>query len=165
MLKVEIQLDGAKAALQRIPPEVATAVAAKVRALTVNLQHHIVADKLQGQVLNHRSGALGRSIQQVTETHGDVAEGRVFSAGDVKYAAIHEFGGKTPAHDIFPKKAEALAFMMGGEQVFAKVVHHPGSVIPERSYMRSGLYDMAEEIIAGIRDAAASGARRAMGEA
>jgi phage gpG-like protein len=138
-------------------------VAAKVRALTANLQRHIVADKLQGQVLNHRTGALSRSIQHVTDVQGDVATGRVFSSGDVKYAAIHEFGGRTPPHDIYPDKAQALAFMMGGEQIFAKVVHHPGSQMPERSFMRSGLADMADEIVASLREAATvEGARKAM---
>lgn len=162
MLKATVELKGATEALGRIPPEVSEYVARKVRALTTNLQRHIVADKLQGQVLNHRSGALGRSIQQQVTTEGDVTEGRVYSSGDVKYAAIHEFGGTTPPHDIFPTNGDALAFMMGGNQVFAKVVHHPGSRIPERSYMRSGLFDMSEEIMAGIRQAALAGAKAAL---
>lgn len=162
MLKAVVELRGAQEALGRIPPQVAEYVARKVRALTTNLQRHIVADKLQGQVLRHRSGALGRSIQQAVTTSGEITTGRVFSAGDVKYAAIHEFGGRTAPHDIVPTKAEALAFMMGGQQVFAKLVHHPGSNIPERSYMRTGLFDMSEEIVAGLRDAALAGARAAM---
>lgn len=164
MLKAIVEIRGAQAALGRIPAQVLDYVAAKIRALTLALQHHIVADKLQGQVLQHRSGALGRSIQEIIETLGQQIIGRVFSAGDVKYAAIHEFGGQTPPHDILPSKAQALAFMMGGEQVFAKIVHHPGSHIPERSFMRSGLFDMADEIIAGIREAALAGAQEAMGQ-
>jgi phage gpG-like protein len=162
VLKVEVRVDAATSALLRIPPQVIEAVAAKVRSLTLQLQSHIVADKLQGQVLNHRTGQLSRSIQSNTEVSGEVATGRVFSAGDVKYAAIHEFGGRTAPHDIVPTKAQALAFMMGGNQVFAKIVHHPGSNIPQRSFMRSGLQDLAEEITAGIREAAVQGARKAM---
>ena len=76
--------------------------------------------------------------------------GKVASSGDVKYAGIHEFGGKTPAHDIYPDKAKALAFMIGGKQVFAKVVHHPGSQMPERSFLRSSLSDMRQEILDGL---------------
>jgi hypothetical protein len=121
MLKATVDLSNVTAALGRIPQEVIDAVAKKVRALTINLQRHVVADKLQGQVLNHRSGALGRSIQTDVTTSGQTTTGKVFSAGDVKYAAIHEFGGRTPPHDIYPDKAEALAFMIGGKQVFAKV--------------------------------------------
>jgi phage gpG-like protein len=164
LLKVEVRVDAAAAALERLPVEVTAAVEAKVRALTANLQRHIVADKLQGQVLKHRTGALSRSIQYVVDRSGDMVVGRVFSSGDVKYAAIHEFGGKTPPHDIVPTKAQALAFMVGGEQVFAKIVHHPGSNIPERSFMRSGLTDMADEIVAGIREAALEGARKALNQ-
>lgn len=162
MLRATVELKGAQEALAEIPAQVIDAVAKKVRILTTNLQHHIVADKLQGQVLHHRSGALSRSIAQDVETDGSVTTGRVFSSGDVKYAAIHEFGGKTRPHDIVPTKAQALAFMVGGQQVFAKIVHHPGSNIPERSFMRSGLFDMAEEIVAGIREAALAGAKQAM---
>lgn len=164
MLKATVEIRGAEAALERIPGEVIEAVAAKVRALTTNLQRHVVADKLQGQVLKHRSGALGRSIQTDVERAGGVTTGLVYSAGDVKYAAIHEFGGRTPPHDILPSKGEALAFMMGGKMIFAKIVHHPGSQMPERSYLRSSLADMAELIVAGIREAALRGARQAMGE-
>lgn len=162
MLRATIELGGARAALAEIPAQVVDAVAKKIRTLTINLQHHIVADKLQGQVLHHRSGALSRSIQQNVETNDTTTTGRVYSSGDVKYAAIHEFGGQTPPHDILPTKAQALAFMIGGEQVFAKIVHHPGSKIPERSFMRSGLYDMADEIVQGIKEAAIAGAKEAM---
>lgn len=162
MLRATVELSGATDALGKMPDAVVDAVAKKVRALTTNLQHHIVADKLQGQVLQHRSGALSRSIAQEVQVDGAVATGRVFSSGDVKYAAIHEFGGQTAPHDILPTKAQALAFMIGGEQVFAKIVHHPGSKIPERSFMRSGLYDMADEIVQGIRQAAVEGTRTAL---
>jgi phage gpG-like protein len=162
MLKVAVELTGAKAALHRIPPAVVDFVAKRIRKLTLDLQHHIVGDKLQGQVLNHRSGALARSIQQESHTSGEITTGRVYSSGDVKYAAIHEFGGTTPPHDIVPTKADALAFVMGGKQIFAKIVHHPGSRIPERSYMRSGLMDMSDEIVSGIREAALEGANQAM---
>jgi hypothetical protein len=48
--------------------------------------------------------------------------------------------------------------------VFAKHVHHPGSQMPERSFLRSSLNDMAEEIFVGIRDAAMQGAREALGQ-
>lgn len=39
------------------------------------------------------------------------------------YAAIMEAGGTTPAHDIKPKKAGALAF----NGTVTKLVHHPGA--------------------------------------
>lgn len=47
------------------------------------------------------------------------------------YAAIHQLGGTTRAHDIEPLYKKALAF---GGGVFRRV-HHPGSHIPARPYM------------------------------
>jgi hypothetical protein len=46
-------------------------------------------------------------------------------SGDVKYAAIQEFGGAFPPHEIVPSKAKALAFVLGGKQVFAAQVTLP----------------------------------------
>ncbi len=118
--------------------------------------------KLSGQVLNVRTGRLRRSIHYKVEQTSVAVTGRVVSSSDVKYAAIHEFGGKTPAHVILPKKGKALAFlggygMYGATQVFAKVVHHPGSQIPARPYMRPSLAEMRPEIEAGYRAAVLKG--------
>lgn len=41
------------------------------------------------------------------------------------YAGYVEFG--TQPHEIRPKDAQALRFMVGGQVVFARVVHHPGT--------------------------------------
>lgn len=151
--------------LDQMPATVVAVLQTKVQGLAIKLQGHIVRDKLHGQVLHQRSGALARSIQEVVQTSGTGVEAKVFSAGDVKYAAIQEFGGVTPPHDIFPSKAGALAFMMGGRQVFAAVVHHPGSHIPERSFMRSSLGDMAAEIETGLKSAVVEGMQKALGHA
>jgi hypothetical protein len=47
-------------------------------------------------------------------------------------------------------KAKALAFAIGGKQVFAARVNLPAVTVPERSYLRSSL---AEEIVEGLSDA------------
>jgi phage gpG-like protein len=157
MLKV--QLVGDKELIIRLGKIPATMQAALLRAvssLTLRLET-LVKQKLTGQVLNVRTGALRRSIFSTVDSNVSGVIGRVASAGDVKYAAIHEFGGTTPAHDIFPVKASALHFFMGGKEVFAKVVHHPGSRMPERSYLRSSLADMAPTIEAELRAAAVEG--------
>lgn len=161
MFSVSLDDSRLRARLDAMPSAVRAALETKVRVLALKLQGHVVRDKLHGQVLNQRSGKLARSIQQEAPiAEGDGVYGRVFSSGDVKYAKIHEFGGTTPAHDIVPKKAEALAFMAGGKQVFAKVVHHPGSKMPERSFLRSSLADMAEEITQGLKSAVVEGLKK-----
>jgi phage gpG-like protein len=75
--------------------------------------------------------------------------------GDAKYAAIHEYGGRTSAHEILPAKAQALCFMVGGATRFARRVQHPGSNIPARSYLSSALQDSQEQIVAELSDAVA----------
>lgn len=140
--------------LNRMGVDLQTALVRKVTALAIKLNAYIVTQKLAGQVLNKVSGALARSISNKVEATVKAVYGYVFSSGDVKYAGIHEFGGRTSPHDIYPVKAKALRFALGGggpggengTVQFAKVVHHPGSVMPERSFMRSGLRDMASEI-------------------
>ena len=107
-----------------------------------------------------RRAAAIRSSPSVS-ADGDGVLASVGSNGDVKYAAIQEYGGKTRAHEILPVKAQALAFVAGGAQRFARKVEHPGSLIPERSYLRSSLDEMSDEIVAALADAAAEAWERA----
>ena len=111
-----------------------------------------IQQKLSGEVLETRSGALAASIISSIENDGSDTSVSISSTG-VPYAAIQEFGGKTAAHDIVAVKAKALAFSMGGEQIFAKSVHHPGSTIPARSYLGSSLSEMSDEIKSGFKQA------------
>lgn len=121
----------------------------------INLSGHVKQNKLSGQVLNVRTGTLRRSVtHKVTGSKSGVVG---IVGTNVKYAAIHEFGGRTAAHDIFPKRAKALHFKIGGKDVFAKRVRHRGSTMPERSFLRSGLRDKADSIMADLRAAVARG--------
>lgn len=149
------------AQIDRMPASVRVMLRRKIRSLALRLKAKIQKGKLSGQVLNVVTGALRRSIDQRVSEDAHSVMGEVFSSGDVKYARIHEFGGKTRAHDIFPKKADALSFMMGGRQVFAKVVHHPGSQMPERSFMRSSLREMATTIQREMKEAVIAGLQQA----
>ncbi len=137
--------DGASTALAALPDRLRDALAGKMITLGSALQARI-AEKLSGGVLGEKTGALARSI---TVALDDAAADPAVSlgvTGDIKYAAIHEFGGVIPPHEIVPDKAKALAFIVGGKQVFAARVNLPAVVMPERSYMRSSLADMADEI-------------------
>jgi phage gpG-like protein len=163
-LKITVKLEGDQALIARLtamPERVRVALVKKVTELALKLEVK-VKGKLSGEVLNVRTGALRRSIFHEVYEGYDAGSGgasttgvfgKVGSSGDVKYAGIHEFGGKTPPHVIYPVKGKALAFMMGGKQVFFAKVNHPGSVIPERSFLRSSLKDMREEITIGLTDA------------
>jgi hypothetical protein len=85
------------------------------------------------------------------------------------YLAAQEFGVVTRPHDIFPVNAQVLAFFApgfvpfksgaGNDQIFAKAVHHPGSRIPERSYMRSALAMERTDIIRALQQAVDEGTK------
>lgn len=160
---VTVSITGDKvliAKFERVQSAVAAALQKKVTQLTLKLERKIKTEKLNGQVLNRVTGRLARSISHEVQVEQNGVYGRVFSSGDVKYAAIHEFGGQTAPHVIYPKKAAALSFIgSGGNRVFAKKVNHPGSKMPERSFMRSALRDMSTEISIGLKTAVVNAVR------
>jgi phage gpG-like protein len=151
MFRLDLR-DDYSTSLAAMPDRVRQALSSKANALAVALEAKI-QQKLSGGVLNMRSGALARSIiATVDESSADVAV-RIGSSGDVKYAAIQEFGGTIPPHEIVPDKAKALAFFVGGKQVFAARVNLPAVTMPERSYLRASLAEMAGEITDGLSEA------------
>ena len=84
-----------------------------------------IQQKLSGTVLNRKSGALARSIVATVDDASANISVSIVTSGDIKYAAIHEFGGIIPPHEIVPDKAKALAFVIGGKQAFATRVNLP----------------------------------------
>jgi phage gpG-like protein len=151
MIQLELR-DDFSASLAGMPDQVRQALSSKANMLAVALEAKI-QQKLSDDVLNIRSGALaGSIIATVDESSADISV-RIGTSGDVKYAAIQEFGGTIPPHEIVPDKAKALAFVMGGKQVFAARVNLPAVTMPERSYLRSSLAEMAEEIAEGLSGA------------
>jgi len=154
-------LDETIARLDALPAALAAPLAAKSTELSAALADRVRNDKLSGAVLNMRSGALRDSIAADVSSDGDGVVASVGSVSDVKYAAIQEYGGKTAAHQILPSKAQALAFIAGGAELFARRVEHPGSLIPERSYLRSSLEEMSGEIASAFAEAAAEAWTRA----
>lgn len=86
-----------------------------------------------GKILQD-SGRLAASIVSSSDNDGAVV------GTNVKYAAIHQFGGQTRAHLIKPRNKKALAF--GGKVM--KQVNHPGSNIPARPFLLLTDDDVAE---------------------
>jgi phage gpG-like protein len=159
-----IQLDGLDETSTRLdayPAALAAALGDKASELAATLADTVKSDKLAGAVLYARSGALHDSIVAIVSAGDDGVLASVGSAGDLKYAAIQEYGGKTSAHEILPIKAQALAFVLGGAPHFARKVEHPGSVIPARSYLRSSLDEMSGDISGAFAAAAAQAWERA----
>jgi phage gpG-like protein len=106
------------------------------------VQRQSKQEKLSDQVLHVRTGRLRRSINTRVELHTDDVTGIVGT--NVSYAKAHERGG------TFTVK-EHLRMMT---QAFGKPVANPRQITvrqhsvtyPERSFLRSALYDMREPI-------------------
>ena len=155
MFALEIRgLDEGSARFDAYPVALQAALGAKATEIAAALTD-LVKNKLSGAVLNTGSGALRDSIAASVTADADGVLASVGSEGDVKYAAIQEYGGKTSAHEILPVRGDVLAFVASDGQHFARRIEHPGSVIPERSYLRSSLEDMKDEILAALADCAA----------
>lgn len=126
---------------------VTAAVVARLNALMIGLQAHIVGDKLSGQVLHHRTGHLIDSTRlepPTPEIVGPSVIGGVQSGGPIAvYARVHEYGltVSVPEH--------VRRTLRGGE---ATVRAYTASY-PERSFMRTGLDDMRQTIISGLQGA------------
>lgn len=140
--------------LAGLPLAMRTQLETKARELAATLVTRIRDEKLSGQVLATRSGALKASISAEILNSGDTVLATIGSVGDVKYAAIQEYGGRTAAHEILPDKALALAFLSGGAPRFARRVNHPGSTLPARPYLLTALDEARDEIVAALAAAA-----------
>lgn len=151
MIEVTISAAGARGRLAALPPALASRLAGVVATLAQRLYDR-VEDNLSGTVLQRRSGRLAASIvQQVDGLSASVG----FDPAAVPYGAAQEFGADLRAHLIAVKNARALSFVVAGRRVFAKHVMFPGAHLPERSFLRSALADLAPDIGAAIAAAVA----------
>lgn len=154
MLATLSGIDALDQQLAGLPSQLQARLEAKARDLAAALAAKVRDEKLSGQALDAKSGALKASITADVVIDDGTVTATVGSAGDVKYAAIQEFGGRTSAHEILPDKAQALAFVVGGVLRFARRVEHPGSTLPARGYLSSSLEESRDEIVAELATAA-----------
>jgi phage gpG-like protein len=133
-------------ALRTRGPQIVQAIARKLDSLMLQLQAKIAGEKLQGQVLQHRSGKLSGSIREIPVTNdGTLITGAVEGGGGPAwYGKLHEYGGTFPFH----RKSEMM------EKLTKKGKPRKGSItFPERSFMRASLEEMRGQIFDGLRAA------------
>lgn len=132
-----------------ITPKVIEGLTTEMNRQVLELVRHIKQDKLSGQVLNRRTGALSRSIHakptKVTNENivGAVASGLTVPKLDgsrVSLMAVHEFGAVITA-----KKAKYLRFKIDGKWIMKKQV-----TIPKRPVMGPALKEQAPAIDEGL---------------
>jgi len=131
-------------ALEQVPGSVVDALSKAVTELAIGLREHVIQDKLNGQVLNRRTGNLIASIKQESPiVDGDKVSGEVFSDSSVKYAAVHEYGMTVSRVSSRGKPFTAT--------------------YPERSFMRSSLSDQRDMIVEKLQAAVVQGIRTPLG--
>lgn len=162
MLSIELVGDKAlQARMAATPSLLRTFLTKAVKEQTLLLEAHVKDDKLSGQVLHVQTGNLRASIHSTFESSSTEVTGKVSSSGDVKYAAIHEYGGTI----MHPGGTPYMMFQ--GELFFvslanAKNLNLPVTKahvinMPERSFMRSALADRKDDVIQALQLAANQG--------
>lgn len=96
----------------------------EVTMISYELVSYIKVNKLQGQVLHHRSGKLSGHVTTKLDVTDHKIESRVGVFAGVPYARIHEYGGT-----INRTKADGTPYHIK---------------MPERSYLRSSLKEKSE---------------------
>lgn len=156
---IEIKVTGDALKLMERITVPAGALGAAARAMDEENQYtvsHIQAAYLSfpstgptvGIGLRVQSNRLRNSLRATKATVS--ATGVTSSIGsNVKYAAIHEFGGTTRPH-VIRAKGGALKFMIGDRVLLRKQINHPGSKMPERGMVRRGIRDRLPEVSAAV---------------
>ncbi len=125
--------------LKQLPERTQTELNKAMLRINMQLIRYIRNDKLNGTVLNRRTGHLSNSISGQVVVGPSSVVGTINSrAGGqpLVYARIHEYGGV-----ITPNNKRVLAFKKEDETILTKKI-----VMPARSYLRSSLADKAEMI-------------------
>jgi len=164
--------------IQEIKPRLILELVKTIDGQSTAMQARIVSQKLQGQVLHHRSGKLGASIRVIRATvDGDIISGGVEGAGGPAWYGVVQEKGGTRSYEIRPVNKQALAFIptgaglsLGAHRTLTRNlrVGKPGAVnafadaggvvvkkvihppLPARPYMSTTLEEMRGQIYAAI---------------
>jgi phage gpG-like protein len=145
--------------LAAIPAAIRGRLVKTMTSIGYDLTGYIQQNKLQGQVLHHRTGNLSSHVHpEFTNTETQITTRVSIDANAVPYARIHEDGGYIKVPEV---RGPLMVFESGGNTVFTRR-HRAFTVnMPERSYMRSGLRERAPMYLAQIDAACREGARGA----
>jgi hypothetical protein len=146
-------------------PQIVQAVIRKMDQLMLVLQAKVVGEKLQGQVLKHKTGKLAGSIRKMEtiEENGAIVGIVQGGGGPAWYGALHETGGtfEVPEYQRrtgISAKGEVVKLLSKSGAVQKNVARiRSGTVkahtvtFPERSFMRSSLNEFRGQLFDGLR--------------
>jgi phage gpG-like protein len=143
------------AKLRDMPVSINSGLLKAITKLGIDLQQKVQQDELTGQMLAARSGSLRSSIDLQIDRSTTEVTASVFT--DSSYARAHEFGfsGTVNVRASLRRVTEAF-----GRSISEKIVnvraHSRRMNLPERSFLRSALEEMApairEEVEASLRE-------------
>jgi phage gpG-like protein len=113
--------------------------------IAIEMQRYIVMEKLQGQVLHHRTGHLQRSTTQVVEENSVNSWTAIVGTGqEAWYGKIHEYGGTFTVREHLARSVKGDRHLVAAHSI----------TFPVRSYLRSALADRLEDIKRQLAEAA-----------
>ena len=125
-----------------------------ITQLGIELQRHVQEDKLSGQVLRSRTGSLRSSISLQVDQNGGGVTASVFT--DSRYARVQEYGfaGTVNVRAGLRRIRDAFGRPIA-EKTISVRAYDRRIDLPERSFLRSALEDMAPVIRDEVRAALA----------
>ena len=135
----------ALARLRDLPVAINSALVRAITKLGIDLQRNVQQDELSGQMLAERSGSLKSSIDLRVDQNAAVVTATVFT--NSAYAGAHEYGfaGTVNVRASLRRVAEAFGRPISGKMINVRA-HSRRMDLPERSFLRSALEDMAPAI-------------------
>lgn len=153
---IKAELTGADALVRKaeaLVPKLEGVLSQSIGRLTLQLLRNVKADKLSGQVLNVRSGRLRRSINQRIEGNGTTTV-TGYVGTNVVYARRFEYGFTGTVQVKAHLRTIKTAFGRSIAPVTVQVASYGMRVnTKERSFLRSALAEMEQEIKSEIRNA------------
>lgn len=128
----------AVARFKAMPTRLRIELSGGIARAALRLQAYVKGDKLSGGVLKVRTGRLRRSINERVIEETNKVTGIVGT--NVEYAAVHEYGF-TGTENVRAHLRQLKSGATQNVRAHTRTVH-----MPERSFLRSALKDMAPEI-------------------
>jgi len=131
--------------LRALPDAINSGLLRGMTQLGIEVQRHVQEDKLSGQVLRSRTGSLKSSIDLRVDQSSGAITASVFS--DSRYAGVQEYGfaGTVSVRASLRRIREAFGRPIT-EKTISVRAYDRRMDLPERSFLRSALEDMAPAI-------------------
>ena len=131
--------------VRALPDAINSGLLRGITQLGIELQRHVQEDKLSGQVLGSRTGSLRSSISLQVDQNGGGVTASVFT--DSRYAGVQEYGfaGTVSVRASLRRIREAFGRPIAENTISVRAYDRHMN-LPERSFLRSALEDMAPVI-------------------